>query len=73
MKRLTEGPSSMVTSWQAYDINGYTFYTIEKDTKSRVVQNSGVLYEAIDDNGAKTTYFGFIEHLGTKLGGRGTM
>jgi hypothetical protein len=28
LKRLAEGPSSLVTSWQAYDINGYTLYTM---------------------------------------------
>jgi hypothetical protein len=28
--------SNCVTSWQAYDINGYTYYTKEKDKKSDV-------------------------------------
>jgi hypothetical protein len=41
MKNLASGPSCFVTSWQAYDINGYTFYTKSKDMKS-VAQNSGV-------------------------------
>ena len=27
IKRLAAGPSSQVTSWQGYDINGYLFYT----------------------------------------------
>jgi hypothetical protein len=27
MKMLASRPSSCVTSWQAYDINGYTYYT----------------------------------------------
>jgi hypothetical protein len=30
MKMLASRPSSCVTSWQAYDINGYTYYTKEK-------------------------------------------
>jgi hypothetical protein len=30
MKMLTSRPSSCVTSWQAYDINGYTYYTKKK-------------------------------------------
>ena len=28
--RLAEGPSRQVTSWNAYDINGYTYYTHAK-------------------------------------------
>jgi hypothetical protein len=34
MKMLASHPSSCVTSWQAYGINGYTYYTKEKDKKS---------------------------------------
>jgi hypothetical protein len=34
MKMLASRPSSRVTSWQAYDINGYTYYTKEKDRRS---------------------------------------
>jgi hypothetical protein len=34
MKMLVFHPSSCVTSWQAYDINGYTFYTKEKEKSS---------------------------------------
>ena len=34
IKRLTVGPSSQVTSWQGYDINGYLFYTAVKDKKT---------------------------------------
>jgi hypothetical protein len=30
MKMLASHPSSYVTSWQAYDINGYTYYTQKK-------------------------------------------
>jgi hypothetical protein len=47
MKMLASQPSSCVTSWQTYDISGYTYYTKEKDKKS-VVQNSGIHIEAID-------------------------
>jgi hypothetical protein len=46
-KILASHPSSCVTSWQAYDINGYSYYTKEKDKKSDV-QNSGIRIEAID-------------------------
>jgi hypothetical protein len=31
IKILAAGPSSQVTSWQGYDINGYLFYTAAKD------------------------------------------
>jgi hypothetical protein len=54
MKMLAFCPSSYETSWQAYDINGYTYYTKEKDKKS-IVQNSGIRIEAIDPQGLKTT------------------
>jgi hypothetical protein len=59
MKMLACRPSSCVTLCQAYDINGYTYYTKEKDKKS-VAQNSGIRIEAIDPQGPKTTYYGYI-------------
>jgi hypothetical protein len=62
MKMLTSHPSSCITSWQTYDINGYTYYTKEKDKKS-VVQNSGIRIEAIDPQGLKTTYYGYIQDI----------
>jgi hypothetical protein len=62
MKMLASRPSSCVTSWQAYDINGYTYYTKEKDKKS-VAQNSGIRIEAIDPQGVKTTYYGYIHDI----------
>jgi hypothetical protein len=46
MKMLASHPSSSVTSWQAYDINGYTYYTKEKGRRS-VAQNSGIRIEAL--------------------------
>jgi hypothetical protein len=60
IKMLTSLPSSCVISWQAYDINGYTYYTKEKNKKS-IVQNSGIHIEAIDPQGLKTTYYGYIQ------------
>jgi hypothetical protein len=47
MKMMASRPSNCVTSWQAYDINGYTYYTKEKDKKS-AAQNSGIRIETID-------------------------
>jgi hypothetical protein len=46
MKMLASRPSSCVASWQVYDINGYTYYTKEKDKKS-VAQNSGIHIEVL--------------------------
>jgi len=63
IKRLAAGPSSQVTSWQGYDINGYLFYTAAKDKKS-VSQNSGVRIEALDERtGESTTYYGVIDDI----------
>jgi hypothetical protein len=62
MKMLASQPSSCVISWQAYDINVYTYYTKEKDKKS-VVQNSSIPIEAIDPQGLKTTYYRYIQDI----------
>jgi hypothetical protein len=61
LTRLVAGPSSNVTSWQAYEINGYTYYTKAKDNKSVAYQNSGVGIDAIDKSENNITYYGFIE------------
>jgi hypothetical protein len=63
LTRLAAGPSSNVTSWQAYEINGYTYYTKAKDNKSVAYQNSGVRIDAIDKSGSNITYYGFIEEI----------
>jgi hypothetical protein len=62
MKMLASHPSICVTSWQAYDINVYTYYTKEKDKKS-VAQNSGIRIEAINRQGLKTMYYGYIHDI----------
>jgi len=63
IKRLAAGPSSQVTSWQGYDINGYLFYTATKDKKT-VSQNSGVRIEALDERtGESTTCYGAIDDI----------
>jgi hypothetical protein len=62
MKMLASHPSSCVTSWQVYYINGYTYYTKGKDKKS-VAQNSDIRIEAIDPQGLKTTYYGYIHDI----------
>jgi hypothetical protein len=62
MKMMISHPSSCVTSWQSYDINGYTYYTKEKDKKN-IAQNSGIRIEAIDPQGLKTTYYEYIQNI----------
>jgi predicted lipoprotein with Yx(FWY)xxD motif len=62
IKMLASHPSSCVTSWQTYDINGYTYYTHKKDRRS-VGQNSGICIEAFDPLGVKTTYYGYIHDI----------
>jgi hypothetical protein len=47
IRLLTSGPHSLVKSWQAYDINGCTFYIKEKDSRTQC-QNSGVRVDAED-------------------------
>jgi hypothetical protein len=41
VKRLASSPSTQITTWQGYDINGYKFHVKEKDMKS-AEQNNGV-------------------------------
>jgi hypothetical protein len=62
MKMLASHPSSYVTSWQAYDINRYTYYTKEKYRRS-VAQNSGIRIEAFDPLRVKMMYYGYIHDI----------
>jgi hypothetical protein len=52
IRLLTSAPHNLVKSWQAYDINGCTFYTKAKDGMSQC-QNSGVRVDAEDSTGQK--------------------
>jgi hypothetical protein len=49
---LAAGLHSVVKSWQAYVINGFTFYIKAKDCRSQC-QNSGVKVDAKDSTGQK--------------------
>jgi hypothetical protein len=62
MKMLASHPSSCVTLWQAYEINGYTYYTKEKDRRS-VAQNNGIRIEAFDPIEVKIMYYGYIQDI----------
>ncbi|KAK1669127.1 hypothetical protein QYE76_057286 [Lolium multiflorum] len=59
---LAKQPSSTISTFQGYEINGNTFYMIAQDKKS-TNQNSGVRFDAADDNGKKVTYYGYIEEI----------
>src|SRR3954464_15211669 len=59
---LARLPSSTICTFQGYEINGNTFYTIAQDKKS-TNQNSGVCFDATDNNGQKDTYYGYIEEI----------
>jgi hypothetical protein len=59
---LTFGPHNLVKSWQAYDINGCTFYTKAKDIRSQC-QNSDVRVDAEDNKWQKNAYYGSIEEI----------
>src|SRR4051812_24137246 len=58
---LSQGAEHNLMTYQAYDINGYTFYTGKKDMKSDY-QNSGVTMEAYTGN-VKKRYYGRIEEI----------
>jgi hypothetical protein len=58
---LAQGPMINVVTYQAYDINGYTFYTEAQDQKS-VYQNSGVMMDALTGK-KKDRYYGRIEEI----------
>jgi hypothetical protein len=63
LQTLAEGPLFSITSYQGYDINGYTFYTLAQDQKS-VYQNSGVRVVAFDSTEVqKDAYYGQIEEI----------
>jgi hypothetical protein len=53
-----------VQTYQAYDINGYTFYTEAQDQRS-VYQNSGVVLNAhgVNTSKTKTKYYSVIEEI----------
>ncbi|KAK1651847.1 hypothetical protein QYE76_069652 [Lolium multiflorum] len=49
---LAKTPSSTITTFQGYEINGNTFYTIAQDKKS-TNQNSGVRFDSATESGQK--------------------
>ena len=63
IKALASGPSRQVTTWQSYDISGFTFCTKSKDQKS-IAQNSGVRCDALDpETGDENMFFGNVDAI----------
>jgi hypothetical protein len=58
---LSQGVEHCLMTYQVYDINGYTFYTEEKDSNCDY-QNSGVTMEAYTGD-VKQRYYGWIEEI----------
>ena len=58
---LSQGPAHHLMTYQAYDINGYTFYTEEKDNNCDY-QNSGVTGIFYTGN-VPERYYGRIEEI----------
>jgi hypothetical protein len=59
---LARPPSSTICTFQWYEINVNTFCTVAQDKKS-TNQNSGVRFDATDDNGQSDTYYGYVEEI----------
>ena len=59
---LAKAPSSTILTFQGYEINENIFYTTDQDKKS-TNQNSGVRFDATNNNGKKDTYYGYIEQI----------
>jgi hypothetical protein len=60
------GPHSVVKSWQAYDINGFTFYTKSKDSRSQC-QNIGVRVDAEDSTWQKMLIMDTLKKFGKSI------
>jgi hypothetical protein len=59
---LARPPSWTVCTFQGYEINRNTFYTVAQDKKS-TKQNNVVRFDATKNNGQKDTYYGYIEKI----------
>jgi hypothetical protein len=63
---LATSPHNIVKSWQAYDINDFTFYTKVKDHMSQC-QNSGVRVDAEDSTGQKMFIMSTLMKFGKSI------
>ena len=62
LRWLVAGPSTTIMTYQGYEINGFTFYTVSQDAKS-TNQNSGACVQAFDSEGTRQLYYGTIENI----------
>src|SRR3954454_24330641 len=60
---LAKQPSLTISTFQGYEINENTFYTIAQDKKS-TNQNSGVRFDAVDDMGRRSHIMGTYRRYG---------
>jgi hypothetical protein len=63
---LAAGPHSVVKTWQAYDINDFTFYTKAKDCWCQY-QNSGVRVDTEDSTWQKMLIMGTLKKFGKSI------
>jgi hypothetical protein len=59
---LARKPSLTILIFQGYEINENIFYMIAQDKKS-TNQNSGVLFDAANDNERNDTYYDYIKDI----------
>ena len=59
---LARQPSWYILTYQEYEINGNTFYTVVQDKRS-TNQNSGIRIDGTDPNENIQTYYGHIEEI----------
>ena len=59
---MSLGPSNTIHSFQGYEINGFTFYTVAQDSKS-TNQKSVVRVDTFDSDGTKRAYYGYIDTI----------
>jgi hypothetical protein len=62
IRLLTSSRHNSDKSFQVCDINGCTFYTKAKDSRSQC-QNSGMSVDPEDSMGQKNAYYGYIEEI----------
>jgi hypothetical protein len=63
---LVVGPHSLIKSLQAYDINGFTFYSKAKNSRSQCL-NSGVRVDAEDSTEQTMLIMGTLKKFGKSI------
>lgn len=65
LRQISFGFRKMVTSYGAYDVNGYRYRSEEYErTRSKLTTiNTGVCVSCIDDNNNELEYYGVIKDI----------